>query len=137
MEFNIQVALEMVEESTVEELGNLTKEDLLAIMGALGPVDFQEFLFAKNIKIFGGINGYIDDYFSKNTVNKVKTLSNSTKSSTVIMLKKMLTYDAISEANKKRVTAAISELKPTAAAAAAGSKKLRKGRRSRSRKIRN
>lgn len=138
MDFNIHVALEMVEESTVEELGNLTKEDLMAIMGALGPVDFQEFLFAKNIKIFGGINGYIDDYFSKNTINKVKTLPSSTKSSTVIMLKKMLTYDSISEANKKRVTAAISELSsPSVAAAAAGSRKQRKGRRSRSRKTRN
>ena len=46
----------------------------------------------------------------------------------VIMLKKMLTYDTISEENKKRVTAAISELSSPSVAAAAGSRKQRKGR---------
>jgi len=136
MEFGINEALAMVEESSVEDLLQLTKEELMAIMSELGPVNFKEFLFAKNVKIFGGINGYVDDFFAKNTINKVKTLPNSTKIGTVDMLKKMLAYDNISEANKKRVSRAIADLSPASAAAAAGSRKTRKGLRSRSRKNR-
>ena len=126
MEFGLNEAMAFVEESSVDELRQLTKEELMTIMGALGPVNFQEFLFAKNVKIFGGINGYIDDYFAKNTINKVKTLPNSTKTGTVVILKKMLTYGTISEANRKRVSVAIGELSP-AAAAAAGSRKTHRG----------
>ena len=132
MEFGINEALAMVEESSVMELRQLNKEMLMAIAAALGPVHFQEFIFAKNIKVFGGINGYVDDFFAKNTINKVKTLPDSTKAGTIMMLKKMLTYGNITTANKNRVAAAIAELSP-ASAAAAGS---RKNRRSRTRKYR-
>ena len=128
----------MVEESTADELRQLTREELMAIMGALGPVNFQEFLFAKNVKIFGGINEYVEDYFAKNTINKVRGQSNATKNGTVAMLKKMLTYGNITEANKRRVGVAITELSPASAAAAAGSrKKIRKGRRSQTKSRKN
>jgi hypothetical protein len=117
-----------VEESSVEELRQLTKEDLMAIMRALGPINFQEFLFAKNVKIFDGINGYVDDFFAKNTINKVKALPNATKKGTVAMLKKMLTYGNITEVNKKRVSLAIAELSPAAAGKRKGRRTRRKNR---------
>ena len=128
----------MVEESTADELRQLTREELMAIMGALGPVNFQEFLFAKNVKIFGGINEYVEDYFAKNTINKVRGQSNATKNGTVAMLKKMLTYGNITEANKRRVAIAITELSPaSAAAAAAAGSRRRKGRRSQTKRRKN
>jgi hypothetical protein len=130
MDFGINEAMAFVEESSVEELRQLTKEELMDIMGTLGPVNFQEFLFAKNVKIFGGINGYVDDYFAKNTINKVKAQPNATKRATVAMLKKMLTYGNITDENKRKVATAIAELSPASAAAAAAAGK-RKGRRTR------
>jgi hypothetical protein len=98
----------------------------MVIMTLLGHDNFQEFLFAKNLKIFGNINAYVDDFFAKNTVNKVKALPYTTKLSTVGMLRKMLSYPDLSESNRVRLTKAITELSPVHSAAAAGRRKTKR-----------
>ena len=93
------------------------------------PNEFLDFMFAKNIKIFGGIDAYIHHFISHGTVRTIMNMpeGNVKKQSRVgafIKLQKMLTYD-ISPENRMEVEAAIEQLQeiPQTAAAAGGRRK--------------
>jgi hypothetical protein len=79
------------------------------------PQDKQRILFAKNIKIFGGINGYVNDFLSKGTIERIKSMpAGEMRSSTVNGAKHtlhlMASHAEISSENKDRIQAAMAEL---------------------------
>jgi hypothetical protein len=137
--------------SPVDELlgfiESLTLEQIRAIPGAAWiPIvmaipdaqDRQRVLFAKNVKVYGGINEYVDDFFTKDTVNRIKAMpAGPGRASAVdgakISLQRMSEYEGISEANKARVLAGKAELENLA-----GGRRRRRGSRRRgSRRHRN
>ena len=123
---NLNQALELVRTSTPEQLRSMSQQDMLTILMNLSPEERGEFIFAKNIKLFGGINNYINDVFAKQTVEKIGQIPSgpnkeAAKAGLRQMLEKMITYSDVSQENIQRIQTALSTtLSPTGAAAAAG-----------------
>jgi len=105
------------------------------------PEEFIDFIVAKNIKIFGGINEYVTDFFSinpehgKDPINYALSLRYNEKrakiiDSTKLILGKMLLQPGLTEENRARIEAAITRLNPpgVAAAPAAGGSRRRRRR---------
>jgi hypothetical protein len=107
----------IVDNLSIDELRRLSNKDICAIVikNNLDDVDVTEFIFSKNIKIFGGINGYVTDFFSYNTISKISNikdeeLKNNSKNGAIILLKKFLTYSEITRENRVRINYALLEL---------------------------
>jgi hypothetical protein len=99
----LEDAVELVEQSSAKELASLTRDEFMFIVAGMSSEEIQTFMVKKNIKIFGGINPYIDDFFMKETVKKTLQHPNELLAGTVAILKKMLVTEGINEKNKKRV----------------------------------
>jgi hypothetical protein len=56
-----------VETHSSEEM-NMSKEELQSLSVLLSPDQFTAFLILKNVKRFGGIDEYMNDFFLKDTV---------------------------------------------------------------------
>jgi hypothetical protein len=56
-----------VENHSSEEM-NISKEELQSLSVLLSPDQFTAFLILKNVKRFGGIDEYMNDFFLKDTV---------------------------------------------------------------------
>ena len=131
---NVHQALNFVQEADREDLRALTKEDILFICSTLSPSERIQFLFAKNIKLFGGINEYIEDFFGKNTVDTILSLpeglqKEESKQSLRTYLHTMSMYPGVKEEHLDRIHFALSRLAGTfAAPAAGGGKRKRKGK---------
>ena len=143
MPMTFQQAMDLVDRFYVEDLKNLSHDQLLYIISGLTGPQAREFMFAKNIKIFGGINGYVENFLSTGTVMRMKTMPNGISKRSGIQgalnaLNKMLTYDELTEANRAEINEAILQLTNETAPAAGGYKrKSGKGRKShKSRKAR-
>lgn len=121
-------ALQIVKNSLAEELRSLTRNEFMFIVAGMGPEDIQTFMVAKNVKIFGGINPYIDDFFAKGTVDHMKLLPKSQRAGAIALLTKMSKTAGIFQGNKERVDAAINLLSRNASAAAAARKRTRRQR---------
>jgi hypothetical protein len=85
------------------------------VMSIPDPQDRQRVLFAKNVKVYGGINAYVDDFFTKDTVNRIKAMPAGPGRAGAIegaktSLQRMSEYEGISAANKERVLAGKAEL---------------------------
>jgi hypothetical protein len=108
----------------VPELKN--KTNITRIIRALGNDSnlIIHFLVSKNIKIFGRIDLYVDDYLTKLDTS---VLSPEEKETALFMLQKILTYD-ISEEKKERIRTFIATKLNYATARGAGKsrKKLRR-----------
>jgi hypothetical protein len=122
MSFTLQDALDIVEDTDVELLRQLPIEVIQQISQLLRPDEYKEFLFAKNVKIFGGINEYTNDIFDKGTIEKVKNKPAKVGLALAAILTKILSEPGLTDDNKRRVSQAIRELNqtPTASAPAAG-----------------
>ena len=122
MSFTLQDALDIVEDTDVELLRQLPIEVLQQISQLLTPDEYKEFLFAKNVKMFGGINEYANDIFDKGTIEKVKNKPAKVGLALAAILTKILSEPGLTEENKRRVSQAIRELNqtPSASAPAAG-----------------
>lgn len=136
---SLREALSFVHASTAEELRNLSKETLLGILRTLNPEDVQTVIFAKNIKIFGGINGYIEDFFANQIVQKILAMPEGLMKEMNIQglqltLRKMDTYEGVTLENKERIVEALQQVSITYTAPAAGGKKKR-SRRNKKRKL--
>ena len=129
---SLQEALAFVRESSVDDLRNLPKEALVYILQTLNPEDVPKFLFAKNIKIFGGINEYIHDFFAKHTVQKILAFPEGpnkerNKHGLRQTLQTMASFAGVTEENKDRIRNALRQVSNTYTASAAGG--TRKNRR--------
>ena len=137
MSMTFQQAMDLVDRFYLEDLKNLSHDQLLYIIGGLTGPQAREFMFAKNIKIFGGINGYVENFLSTGTVMRMKTMPNGISKRSGIqgalnVLNKMLTYDDLTDENRTRINEAILQLTNETAPAAGGYKRKNgKGRKSR------
>ena len=140
----------VVEEYTPEELATdetvrfvvLVARDRLIELGR--PEEFADYVVAKNIKISGGINEYINHFFNESPAYGMGPIDYALSlpigdrrvaiiNSTTIILRKMLTQPDISAENRARIEVAINRMNPPmAAAAAGGSRRSRRSRRRRS-----
>lgn len=149
MEFTLNDALEFVAVSSKDKLRKMTREELILISSILPPEDFQEFIIAKNVKICGGINKYVNDFFAKDTINKIINMQNVQIRSisidgAILTLNKMLMYEdlqkdppeVVNEKNRNRITEALDIITPMAAAAATGGHVSKKKRQTRKRGFR-
>ena len=138
-------AMDLVDSWSGVELGQLSRDQIIFIASGLTRAEFSEFMFAKNVKVFGGINGYVDNFLGTATVAKIKAMPDihtrtNAAGGAIQTLEKMLTYgDLLSPENRGDVEAAIADLREVIAeasvvATAAGGKRnsrRRKGRGSR------
>ena len=112
--------LDEIEGLTLEDFQNLPDDFIERIQTLLTEEEFKIFMehlqitmvFLKNIHIFGGINGYVDDFFLKNTVAKILAMPDgeskrNSMNGASMFLKKMITYPDLNEENRLRVTQGI------------------------------
>ena len=112
-------ALELINELSADDLGSLKREDIMFIIDGMSPEDISRFLMEKNVKIFGGIDAYVDDFLNKTAFVQGDTGKN-------ILLNKMLEYPGISDLSKNRIIAAKNIITGTAPAAGGRRKKTNK-----------
>jgi hypothetical protein len=127
-----KAAQDFIQEHTGEELRGLGPSSLMALVVGLTPEQMKAILFMKNVKIFGGINPYVEDFFSKGPIDQIVRMPagitrTSLKLSTIFMLQNMIADPALNAANKGRVNAALTRLEGLAAGG--GAHKRRKTRR--------
>jgi len=132
----LDIALTFIDRASAARLGSLTKDEIQFIADGMTPDEVGTFLFAKNVKIFGGINGYANDFFAKGTLERIAAMpagpdKEDTKRALREMLERMLTYADLSAENRSRITGAIAGVLGAAAAAAGGSRHRRKATRRR------
>ena len=125
---NLQDALQLIEELSVDELLQLEPADIEDIMNTIGPEDFETFLFAKNVKIFGGINPYITDFIARGPINQLIAMPEgpnkvAMKRTVLKVLNRMRTYPGISVENVQRINIQIGRINGAAAPAAGGYRK--------------
>ena len=110
------------------------------------PEEFADYIIAKNIKISGGINQYINHFFSESPAPGMDPIDYALSlpfgerragiiQSTIIVLSKMLIQPGLTAENRARIEASIDRLNPPisgAAAGAAGGARQRRSRRRRS-----
>lgn len=110
----LQEVLDIVSTTSAADLAALPQEILQYLMHDLTPEDRLTFQFTKNVKVFGGINAYVDDFFGKDTVGKILAMSAEKRAANIptilIFLNKMAEYTDLSVANRTRVTDAIAQL---------------------------
>ena len=112
----IDMILAWVETQTPEQLASMKRDDMMRLMAFMpDQQDFQKFMFAKNKRIFGGINGYVEDFLGKGTVDRILAMpAGPGRTSALTGAKRTLDemkIDAgISEANKALVVAALARL---------------------------
>jgi hypothetical protein len=127
---DIEDALELIEDFTVEQLKALTQEDLLIILQGMSAENRRRFFIEKNVKIFGGINQYVDDFLEKTNINSMNPQG---KMGARSILQAMLAYPGVTEENNKLLLEAIAKTEPKGAAPAAGGNRRRKTLRNRRR----
>lgn len=113
----------------------------MGVVAGMTPDEITAFLFAKNVKLFGGINGYADNFFAKGTLERIAAMPAGsekewTKQGLRVMLERMLTYADLSAGNRSRIQGAIAGILGAAAPAAGGSRRRSRRRRSRRRSTR-
>jgi hypothetical protein len=115
------------------------------------PEEFADYIIAKNIKISGGINQYINHFLNESPAYGMDPIEYALSlpfgerragiiDSTTIVLSKMLIQPDISAENRARIEAAIDRLNPpipSAAAPAAGGSRRRARRKSTRRRRRS
>ena len=127
---DIEDALDLIEDFTVEQLKALTQEDLLIILQGMSAENRRRFFIEKNVKIFGGINQYVDDFLEKTNINSMNPQGRMGARS---LLEAMLAYPGVTEENNKLLLEAIAKTEPKGAAPAAGGNRKRKTLRNRRR----
>ena len=137
MSENLDIALNIINILSQEELLNLGNEELRYIVRNLNGEEISEFIFAKNIKIFGGINKYVENFFSSNTINKIKAMPAgemkiTTKNGAIKAMNKMLRYDELTPENRNTINMAILQLNNEGSAPAAGGFRRKKKAKSKS-----
>jgi hypothetical protein len=121
----IEEAVQLINEMSVKDLKSLNRDELMFIVDGMTVEERGRFFMEKNVKVFGGIDGYVTDFLDKVKLNSMNT---SGKTGAKVILNKMLAYPGISEASKKRVQEALMKISYETAPAAGGRRKTRKAR---------
>ena len=121
----IEEALEVVNEWTAEELRTLDHNELMFIIDGMNDEQVARFFMEKNVKVFGGIDGYVNDFLNK--VNLV-TMNEQGKAGARALLNRMLLYPGISEPSRKRIQDALASISYASAPAAGGKRKASRKR---------
>jgi hypothetical protein len=112
------------------------------------PEEFADYIIAKNIKISGGINQYINNFLNESPAYGMDPIDYALSlpfgerragiiQSTIIVLSKMLIQPGLTAENRARIEASINRLNPPnpgAAAGAAGGSRRRRRRQTRRRR---
>ena len=122
---NIELARLMIAELDVDILAAFTDETLIELTSTMNKEDKARFFIEKNIKIFGGINAYIQDIIENTNIHK---LSRREKRGVRDMLTMLETYPSISPENKIVVARAIRDTYGEPGAAAGGRRRTRRTR---------
>jgi hypothetical protein len=114
---DLAMLTEFVESTSVDKLKTLTKEQLMVIMMSVkDPQVFQKFMFMKNKKIFGGMDGYVSDFLERtDTVGRILAMPagpgrTSAIRGAISTLNEMKMDAEISAAKKALVEAALARL---------------------------
>jgi hypothetical protein len=126
-----KAAQDFIQDHTGEELRGLGPSSLMTLVVGLTPEQMKAILFMKNVKIFGGINPYVEDFFSRGTIDQIVRMPagitrTGLKLSTIFMLQNMIADPALSVANKGRVNAALTRLEGLAEGGAYRRRKTRR-----------
>jgi len=113
----LDLALKLIQEGDGNDLKALRGERLMSIVSGMTGEEISIFLFEKNVKIFGGIDGYVADFLDK---VKINSMDSKGKMGAKAILNKMLKYPGISEASEKRVQGALVQTNGITAPAAGG-----------------
>ncbi len=129
----LNIVLGVIQELSGEELRAIPPHVFMMLVQGLTPDQFKTVLFMKNVKIYGGVNQYVDDFFGKRTVEQILAMGpgprrESTTPGALFILKNMLEDPALTQTNKERVSAAIASLE---ALTGGGTRRRRKTRRRR------
>lgn len=124
----LEEALELINEVSAQDLKTLTREELMFIVQGMNGEEVGRFFLEKNVKVFGGIDGYVSDFLDKTNIN---SMNSKGKTGAKAILNKMLVYPGISEASKKRVQEALAKTEYQTAPAAGGRRSSRKTRKTR------
>jgi hypothetical protein len=125
--------MDVIESGPQEEFeAVISSEVLFALSKMLTPVQFQDIIIAKNIRIYGEVNAYIAS-FVQQTVAGLMTMAEgpakeATKKGQTAFIEKLLAREDISEESRRLLESARLDLS-TSAAAAAGGKRRRLRRR--------
>jgi hypothetical protein len=129
---------ELAMDATVQFVVQVARERLIELGR---PEEFADYIIAKNIKISGGINQYINHFFSESPAPGMDPIDYALSlpfgerragiiNSTIIVLSKMLIQPGLTAENRARIEASINRLNPplpgAAAGAAGGSRRARR-----------
>ena len=111
----LNIALGVIQELSGEELRAIPPHVFMMLVQGLTPEQFKTVLFMKNVKIYGGVNEYVNSFFDKGTVEQILAMPpgprrDETKPGAIFILKNMLQDPALTQVNKDRVTAGIASL---------------------------
>jgi len=131
--FTLEELLEGIRTTSPDNLRVLRGEDFTLLTEGLEPEEIAEFMFAKNLRIFGGINQYIDNFLGTGSIERAKGMRNgNSKIRTIIgmneLMERMKAHPDITEENRARLVSALSELNNSSAPAAGGRKSRKKRR---------
>ena len=125
---DIEYALAIIDALSVDDLMSLNKDELMFIVSGLNEEERSKFFIMKNIKIFGGINEYINDFLEKTQI--APSATSSTLQGIRTVLHRISQYPGITQENKNRIQAAIQRTMNGTAPAAGGRRKNTRKRRS-------
>lgn len=127
--------LELLNEDEIDEFSTLVMTNLFPVListGLITPDEVQMFIFAKNVKLYGGINEYVDDFLDQ-TLPRLRDMKQAEKQRTKLgmtfILQRMKTYAGIDDDHKKRVEEALEELQAMAGGRRRKSRRTRRQRR--------
>ncbi len=104
----------------------VSSEVLFALSKALSPVEFQDVIIAKNIRIYGDVNLYIKSFVDQTVAGLARMIEGPAKEATKrgqsAFIEKLLTREDISDESRRLLESARLSF---AAAAAAGGKRRR------------
>lgn len=120
-------AMEIVEELTATQLTQVFRDPNLIrdLLEGLSAEEQAQLLVAKNAKVFGGINAYIEDFLTKAVPRIVAMPEGAQKEQTKKgqrgLVQAMLAHDGVSESNKTKLQDVLT--RDISAAPAAGGKR--------------
>jgi len=103
----------------------VSSEVLFALSKALSPVEFQDVIIAKNIRIYGDVNLYIKSFVDQTVAGLARMIEGPAKEATKrgqsAFIEKLLTREDISDESRRLLESA--RLSFVAAAAAGGKRR--------------